>query len=105
MPAPVGGFTLKGQLLEFEPKKQTLGAGLLATQKWEKVELSFKIGVIAAGEHVKEVNGQAVVKSNDFSITVDGAAKPEEKKPGEPAKILTRLEKLRLEQQAKAAGK
>lgn len=76
----VGGFTLKGQLLEFEPKKQTLGAGLLATQKWEKVELSFKIGVIAAGEHVKEVNGQAVVKSNDFSITVDGAAKPEEKK-------------------------
>lgn len=76
----VGGFTLKGQLLEFKPDKQILGAGLLATQKWEKVELSFKIGVIAAGEHVKEVNGQAVVKSNEFSITVDGAAKPEEKK-------------------------
>jgi hypothetical protein len=76
----VGGFTLKGELLEFKPDKQILGAGLLATQKWEKIELSFKIGVIASGEHVKEVNGQAVVKSNDFSITVDGTAKPEEKK-------------------------
>jgi hypothetical protein len=32
-------------------------------------------------------------------------AKAEEKKPGEPVKVLTRLEKLRLEQQAKAAGK
>jgi hypothetical protein len=32
-------------------------------------------------------------------------AKAQDKKPGEPAKILTRLEKLRLEQQAKAAGK
>jgi hypothetical protein len=76
----VGGFTLKGQLLEFKPDKQILGAGLLATQKWEKIELSFKIGVIAAGEHVQEVNGQAVVKSNDFSITITGDAKPEEKK-------------------------
>lgn len=76
----VGGFTMKGQLLEFKPDKQIIGAGLLATQKWEKVELSFKIGVIAAGEHVKEIKGQAAVKSNDFSITVDGAAKPEEKK-------------------------
>jgi hypothetical protein len=76
----VGGFTMKGQLLEFKPDKQVLGAGILATQKWEKVELSFKIGIIASGEHVKEVNGQAVVKSNDFSITVNGAAKPEEKK-------------------------
>jgi hypothetical protein len=76
----VGGFTMKGQLLEFKPDKQILGAGFLATQKWEKIELSFKIGIIAAGDHVKEVNGQAVVKSNDFSITVDGSGKPEEKK-------------------------
>ena len=76
----VGNFTMKGQLLEFKPDKQVVGAGLLATQKWEKVELSFKIGIIATGEHVKEVNGQAAVKSNEFSITVDGAAKPEEKK-------------------------
>jgi hypothetical protein len=76
----VGGFTLKGQLLEFKPDKQILGAGILATQKWEKIELSFKIGIIATGEHVKEVNGQAVVKSNEFSLSFTGAAKPEEKK-------------------------
>jgi hypothetical protein len=76
----VGGFTMKGQLLEFKPDKQILGAGIIATQKWEKIELTFKIGVIAAGEHVKEIKGQAVVKSNDFSITVTGDGKPEEKK-------------------------
>ena len=76
----VGGFTMKGQLLEFKPDKQTVGAGILATQKWEKIELSFKIGIIAAGDQVKEVNGQAVVKSNDFSVTVTGSGKPEEKK-------------------------
>lgn len=76
----VGGFTLKGQLLEFKPDKQLLGAGVIAIQKWDKIDLTFKIGVIAAGTDVKEVKGQAIVKSADFSITVDGDVKPEEKK-------------------------
>ena len=76
----VGGFTLKGQLLEFKPDKQTLGAGMLATQKWEKVEVSIKMGVIATGADVKEVNGQVALKSNEFSVMMDGAIKPEEKK-------------------------
>jgi hypothetical protein len=75
----VGSLTLKGQLLEFKPDKQILGAGLLATQKWDKVELSLKLGVIAAGTEVKEVQGQAIVKSNEFSVTVDGKATPENK--------------------------
>ncbi|MBC8167866.1 MAG: hypothetical protein H7Y20_18610 [Bryobacteraceae bacterium] len=76
----VGGFTLKGQLLDFKPDKQILGAGVVVIQQWKKVDLTFKIGVIAAGTDVTEVKGQAIVKSTDFSVTVDGEYKPLEKK-------------------------
>jgi hypothetical protein len=66
-------------------------------------------------------NGDQIVQSfaNGGTLRVDAppppkageapkpaeAKKPDDKKPGEPVKVLTRLEKLRLEQQAKEAGK
>jgi hypothetical protein len=76
----VGGFSLKGQLLEFKPETRTIGAGLTLAQDLDQVKLTFKLGVIASGTEVKQVNAQAIVKADDFTITVSGAADTEKKK-------------------------
>lgn len=76
----VGKFSLDGQLIEFKPESQTLGAGLIATQQWQQVKLEIKLGVVAAATDVKQVSGQAIVTSDSFHIKLDGSATPEEKK-------------------------
>jgi hypothetical protein len=64
----VGKFTLQGQLLAFQPDKQTLGAGVIATEKWQGLQVSVSMGVIAAGTTVQQVNGAVVLKSGDVSL-------------------------------------
>jgi hypothetical protein len=64
----VGKFTLQGQLLAFQPDKQTLGAGLIATEKWQGLQVSVSMGVIAAGTTVQQVNGSVVLKSGNVSV-------------------------------------
>ena len=76
----VGGFTLKGGLLEFKPDKQELGAEVLAIQKLERVSITLKMGVVAAGSEISKVQGQAIVKADSFSITADAAGAPQTKK-------------------------
>lgn len=66
----VGKFTLQGQLLAFQPDKQTLGAGVVATQNWQQLSVSVSIGVIAAATQVQQVNGQVVLKTKDVSVAV-----------------------------------
>jgi hypothetical protein len=64
----VGKFTLQGQLLAFQPDKQTLGAGVIATEKWQGLQVSVSMGVIAAGTTVQQVNGSVVLKSGNVSV-------------------------------------
>jgi hypothetical protein len=64
----VGKFTLQGQLLAFQPDKQTLGAGLIATEKWQGLQISVSMGVIAAGTTVQQVNGSVVLKSGNVNV-------------------------------------
>lgn len=66
----VGKFTLQGQVLAFQPDKQTLGAGIVATEKWQQLQVSVSLGIIAAGSTVQQVNGQVVLKTNDVSVGV-----------------------------------
>jgi hypothetical protein len=76
----VGKFTLSGSLLKFQPDIQSVGGTLIASQQWNRIETTFKIGVIATGADVQEIRGQAVVKSSEFSITADANAVVPEKK-------------------------
>lgn len=76
----VGGFTLKGGLLEFKPDKRELGAEVLAVQKLERVQIKLKMGVVAAGSEITKVQGQAVVKADSFSISADAKGAPQDKK-------------------------
>ncbi len=64
----VGKFTLQGQLLAFQPDKQILGAGVVATEKWQALQVSVSLGVIAAGTTVQQVQGSVVLKSNDLNL-------------------------------------
>ena len=64
----IGKFTLQGQLLAFQPDKQTLGAGLIATEKWQGLQISVSMGVIAAGTTVQQVNGSVVLKSGNVNV-------------------------------------
>ncbi|HEX3879636.1 MAG TPA: hypothetical protein VHW24_21785, partial [Bryobacteraceae bacterium] len=65
----VGRFTLQGQMLAFQPDTQTLGAGVVATEKWKQLQVSLSLGVIASGTQAQQVSGQAVVKTDNVSVT------------------------------------
>jgi hypothetical protein len=75
----VGRLTVQGQLLSFQPDKRTLGAGLIATAKWQKLDVSIKFGVIAAGSQVREIDGAVILKSQDVNVSVTGTATPVQK--------------------------
>lgn len=66
----VGNFTLQGQVLAFQPDKQTLGLGAIATQNWQQVSVSVSIGLIAAGTQAQQVKGQVVFKTKDVNVSV-----------------------------------
>jgi hypothetical protein len=59
---------MQGQLLAFQPDKQILGVGLIATEKWQALQVSVSMGVIAAGSTVQQVNGSVVVKSGNVNV-------------------------------------
>ncbi|MGB6946319.1 MAG: hypothetical protein WBE37_28240 [Bryobacteraceae bacterium] len=65
----VGKFTLQGQLLQFQPDKRQLGAGMIATEKWQQLQVSVGFGVVATGAQVQQVSGQVIVKSGNVSVT------------------------------------
>jgi hypothetical protein len=69
----IGKFTLQGQLLAFQPDKQVLGAGVVATEKWQKLQVSISLGVIAAGTSVQQVNGHLVLKTQGVNLGLTAA--------------------------------
>jgi hypothetical protein len=76
----VGKFILQGQLLAFQPATRTIGAGLGATEKWQKVAVTVQIGVVAAGANVQKIDGSVVIKTDDVNVSVTGSATPAQKK-------------------------
>ena len=73
----VGGVKLGAKILKFQPSTRTAGAGVTASTKLSKVDLSFEVGLVAVGPKVDQIKAQAVVKTHDgVSITVDGSDSP-----------------------------
>lgn len=75
----VGRFSMSGKALAFQPDTRTLGTALAGTAKWERLQVTLQLGVIATGTDVKEVNGQAIFKTQDIDVFVTGAAQPAKK--------------------------
>jgi hypothetical protein len=70
----VGTFIVNGKLLAFQPDKRVLGGGLVVTRKFNPLDVSLNIGVVAAGIDVQRVNGHVVLKTSGLNA---GAASPD----------------------------
>lgn len=75
----VGKLTLQGQLLDFQPDKSILGAGVLATGTWDRVKVTLQFGAVAAGTQVQKVSGGIAVKTSDVNVSLTGTTIPAEK--------------------------
>jgi hypothetical protein len=75
----VGRFSLSGQLLKFEPATRTVGGALTGNEKWERLQVSVQLGVIATGSDVKEVNGKVIFKTQDINLSISGTDQPTQK--------------------------
>jgi len=69
----VGKFTLQAQMLQFQPDQRVLGAGVIATEKWQQLQVSVSFGVVASGAQVQQVDGKVVVKTAG-GVTITGTA-------------------------------
>jgi hypothetical protein len=76
----VGTLTVSGQVLAFQPGIRTLGGGLDVTKKWDKVAVTLKVGVVAAGPQVQKVQGAVVVKTPDANVSITGTGDPSQRK-------------------------
>ena len=75
----VGKFSLSGQLVKFEPETRTVGGAITGTEKWDRLDVSVQLGVIATGSDVKQVDGKVVFKSRDINLSITGSAQPAQK--------------------------
>jgi len=71
----IGTLKIKAGLLDFQPDARIVGARLGATQEWQKVTLDLKLGILAKGPDVQQVEGAAMVKSGPFNVTLTGTDK------------------------------
>lgn len=72
----VGGFSLSGQMLSFKPDVREVGGGLVGTQKWDKIQLTVQLGVVATGSDVKQVDGKILIKTKDIDLGITGSDTP-----------------------------
>lgn len=73
----VGVLTLKAGLWDFKPDARIFGARVMTTLEWEKVKVDLKLGLLAEGTTIKEIEGQAILKTGGFGVTMRGSGKPE----------------------------
>jgi hypothetical protein len=73
----IGTLKIKTGTWKFEPDARIFGARIAATKEWQKVTLDLKMGILAQGSQVQQVEGSAVVKSGPFSVTLTGDGKPQ----------------------------
>jgi len=76
----VGQFTLKGQVVQFEPHQRELGVKLMATQQWEKLDLNSGLNLATGGPLVQGFHEQAIFKFGRLNLGVSGEAAPQDKK-------------------------
>lgn len=72
----VGSLSFKAGV-NFKPDARVLGARIAASKQWNRVSVELKLGVLAQETRVQEVEGQALVTSGAFSVSLTGAAKPQ----------------------------
>ena len=73
----IGKLHIKASLWDFQPDARILGARVISSADWGRVKLDLKLGVLAEGPKVQQVEGEAVVKSGPVSFNFNANAKPQ----------------------------
>ena len=73
----IGTLKFEAALWDFRPDARVLGARVISTKQWEQVRLELKLGVLAQGSEVQEIDGAAIVKSGPFNLSLLGSGKPQ----------------------------
>lgn len=73
----IGTLKFGAALWDFRPDARVLGAKILTTKTWKNLSLDLKLGLLAEGSAIQQVEGSAVVKSGAFSVNVTGLANPQ----------------------------
>lgn len=73
----IGTLNFKVAVWDFKPDARIVGAKVVTTKKWENVSLDLKLGLLAEGSSVQQVEGSALLKSGGFSVDLSGSAKPQ----------------------------
>ncbi len=76
----IGTLKLSAGLLDFQPDARILGARISASKEWQKVKLELKLGIIAKGPDVQQVQGAAIITSGSFSVSLTGDGRPQTQK-------------------------
>lgn len=83
-----GNFKLSGSLIEFQPADRKLGLEVIGEQKWERLDLKLKLGVVGSDPLAKPADGQAAVSTREFhlpqmkySLGIELKIKPEAANP------------------------
>jgi hypothetical protein len=73
----IGALKFNAGLWDFKPDARVLGGRVGMTAKWNKVELDLKVGILAEGPVIQQVEGAAVLKSGPIAINFTAGAKPQ----------------------------
>jgi hypothetical protein len=73
----IGALKFNAGLWDFQPDARVLGARVGMSAKWRKVEIDLKVGVLAEGPLIQQVEGAAVIKSGDIKLNLTAGAKPQ----------------------------
>ena len=73
----IGKLTIKAGLWDFQPDARILGARVIGTAAWDKVKLEMKFGILAEEAAIKQVQGEAALKSGPVSLKFTADAKPQ----------------------------
>jgi hypothetical protein len=73
----IGALKFNAGIWDFQPDARILGGRVGMTAKWNKVELDLKLGVLAEGPVIQQVEGAAVLKSGPIALNLTAGAKPQ----------------------------
>ena len=73
----IGALKFNAGVWDFQPDARIFGARVGASAKWNKIEIDLKLGVLAEGPVIQQVEGAAVLKSGPIALNLTAGAKPQ----------------------------
>jgi hypothetical protein len=92
----IGKLTIKAGLWDFQPDARILGARVFGTAQWQRIKLDLKFGLLAEEATIKQVQGEAAIKSGPVSVSFTADAKPQVQTVNLGLKVDYKVDKFNL---------